>query len=88
MNNEKKFNNAEKVNYEYKIRVIGSNISLDRFYSDIDPVSIIEELIKIALFLTKKQSLYGLREYYPVFHKMNWLNLDHYLLKILVKITY
>ena len=31
-----------------KIRVIGSNISLDRFYKDIDPMSVIEELIEVS----------------------------------------
>ena len=35
-------------NYDYKVRAIGSNISLDRFYSNIDPVSVINELIDIS----------------------------------------
>ena len=35
-------------NYDYKVRVIGSNISLDRFYLNIDPVSVINELIEIS----------------------------------------
>jgi len=43
-----KFNNAFNESYDYKIRVIGSNISLDRFYSNINPVSVIEDLIKIS----------------------------------------
>ena len=34
--------------YDYKVRVIGSNIGLDRFYSDIDPVSVINDLIDIS----------------------------------------
>ena len=33
---------------DYKLRVIGSNISLDKFYSDIDPALIIKELIDIS----------------------------------------
>ncbi len=44
----KKFNNLIKEDYNYKIRVIGSNISLDRFYSNIDAITVIEELIKIS----------------------------------------
>ena len=42
------FNSSDVVNYEYKVRAIGSNISLDRFYSNIDPVSVINELIDIS----------------------------------------
>ena len=45
---EKKFDEADKKTYEYKIRAIGSNISLDKFYSNIDPVLVIEDLIKIS----------------------------------------
>ena len=36
------------VSYEYKVRAIGSNISLDRYYSNIDPVSVINDLINIS----------------------------------------
>ena len=43
-----KFENIEKKSYEYKIRVIGSNISLQRFYANLDPVYVIEDLIKIS----------------------------------------
>ncbi len=42
------FNSSDIVNYEYKVRAIGSNISLDRFYSNIDPVSVINDLIDIS----------------------------------------
>ena len=45
---EKKFNSIKKEKYDYKIRIIGSNISLDRFYHNIDTVSIIKDLIKIS----------------------------------------
>ncbi len=34
--------------YDYKIRVIGSNISLDRFYNNKDLIPIIQDLIKIS----------------------------------------
>ena len=43
-----KFNKSEKITFDYKVRVIGSNISLDRFYSNIDPVLVIRDLIKIS----------------------------------------
>ncbi len=45
---KEKFNSSDVINYEYKIRVIGSNISLDRFYSNIEPVSVINDLIDIS----------------------------------------
>ena len=45
---KEKFNLADKNFYDYKVRVIGSNISLDRFYSNIEPVSVIQDLIKIS----------------------------------------
>ena len=34
--------------HDYKIRIVGSNISIDRFLFDIDPVSTIDELIEIS----------------------------------------
>ena len=43
-----KFNNADKRTYDYKIRIIGSNISLDRFYSNVDSVAVIKDLLKIS----------------------------------------
>ena len=42
------FNSSDVTKYDYKVRAIGSNISLDRFYSNIDPVSVINELIDIS----------------------------------------
>jgi len=45
---EKKFHKIPKEDYEYKLRVIGSNIQLDRFYSNIDSISVIKDLIKIS----------------------------------------
>ncbi len=48
-NYKEKFDNTAKKSNDYTIRVIGSNISLDRFYSDVDTTSsIIKELIKIS----------------------------------------
>ena len=43
-----KFNNIEVNNLNYKIRVISANVSIDRFYKDTDPVSVIKDLIKIS----------------------------------------
>ena len=43
-----KFNKIEANNLNYKLRVISSNISIDRFYKNIDPISVINDLIKIS----------------------------------------
>jgi len=43
-----KFNNIKADKLNYKIRVISSNVSIDRFYNDIDPISVINDLIKIS----------------------------------------
>ena len=43
-----KFNDIEANNLNYKIRLVSSNVSIDRFYKDIDPISVINELIKIS----------------------------------------
>ena len=45
---KKKFNNFDKETYIYKLRVLGSNISIDRFYSNVNSVLVIEELIEIS----------------------------------------
>ncbi len=42
------FNKITKKEYDYKIRVISSNISLDRFYKNVDSISVIKDLIKIS----------------------------------------
>ena len=42
------FNSSDNVSYDYKVRAIGSNISLERYYSNIDPVSVINDLINIS----------------------------------------
>ena len=43
-----KFNNIEANKLDYKLRVISSNVSIDRFYNDTDPISVINDLIKIS----------------------------------------
>ena len=42
------FYKADNKNYEHKIRIIGSNISLDRFYTSANTVPIIKDLIKLS----------------------------------------
>ncbi len=45
---KKEFNNSQKNILDYKVRIIGSQISLDRFYSNIEPISVIKELIELS----------------------------------------
>ena len=45
---KKKFTEAVKIDNDYKVRVIGSNVSVERFYLNVEPESIIEDLIKIS----------------------------------------
>ncbi len=44
----KKFNNLSQKNFDFKIRIVATNISLDRFYKRIDSVTVIKDLIKIS----------------------------------------
>ncbi len=46
--NLEKFNNQQVKKLEYKIRILSSNINIDRFYNNIDPATAIEELIEIS----------------------------------------
>ncbi len=55
---EHRFNKEKKDIYDYKIRVIGSNISLDRFYFDVDTNSIIRDLIKISNPNVKEKTIF------------------------------
>ena len=43
-----KFNNTEANKLNYKMRIISSNINIDRFYKNTDPISVIDDLIKIS----------------------------------------
>ena len=45
---KEKFQKLEKKVLDYKIRTIGSKISIDRFYSNVNSVLVIEELIKLS----------------------------------------
>ena len=55
---EKKFIFLEKKFFDYKIRSISSNISLDRFYVDVDQRSILEELIKISKPVSEEKTIF------------------------------
>ncbi len=46
--NLEKFNDKKAKKLDYKIRMVGSNINIDRFYNNIDPIKAIEELIVIS----------------------------------------
>ena len=43
-----KYNSLADKNLNYKLRIIGSNVELNRFYQNVDSISIIEELTKIS----------------------------------------
>ena len=45
---KKVFTEAEINSIDHKVRVIGSNIKLDRFYSNVDPITVIEDLIDLS----------------------------------------
>ena len=55
---KEKFKKAEYIKYNYKIRIISSNISLERFYSETDPTSIIQDLIKISNPNLKEKTIF------------------------------
>ena len=46
--NLEKFNNQQVKKLDYKLRILSSNISIDRFYNNINPITVIEELIEIS----------------------------------------
>ena len=39
---------SDDIVYDYKVRAIGTNISLDRFYKNIDPILVIKDLIDLS----------------------------------------
>jgi apolipoprotein N-acyltransferase len=55
---KERFNSSDAINYEYKVRAISSNISLDRFYSNIDPASVINELINISQPIKDEKTIF------------------------------
>ncbi len=85
-----KFFNTKSIFYDYKIRSIGSNISLNRFYENIDIVSVIEDLITISdpqinektIFLWPEGILPGISQEQLVDYKglfKNKLSKNHFL---------
>ncbi len=48
LQNLEKFNKQEIIKLDYKIRIISSNIGIDRFHENVDPILAIEELIEIS----------------------------------------
>ncbi len=48
VNYKDQFNKLDDKIYEYKVRVVGSNINLDRFYERIDPELVITDLINLS----------------------------------------
>ena len=42
------FYTLDNITYDYKLRVIGSNISLDRFYDKTNTFSVVQDLIKLS----------------------------------------
>ena len=48
VNYQDQFNKLDNEIYDYKVRVIGSNINLDRFYEQIDPELVISDLIDLS----------------------------------------
>ena len=52
------FYKADNKIYEYKVRIIGSNITLDRFYSNINTVSVIKDLIKLSKPETNEKTIF------------------------------
>jgi len=74
---EKKFISSEKKFFDYKIRSIGSNISLDRFYVNVDPTSILEELIKISNPVSEEKTIFVWPEgILPIFSQDQISDLD------------
>ncbi len=82
--NLEKFNKAELNKFDYKIRIIGSNISIDRFYNNIDPISAIKDLIELSspernekiIFIWPEGILPGISQEQII--KYNWLFNDKF----------
>tara|TARA_B100001093_G_scaffold258069_1_gene246794 strand:+ start:780 stop:2276 length:1497 start_codon:yes stop_codon:yes gene_type:complete len=55
---KERFNEIVEKNYDFKVRIIGSNISLDRFYKNINHASIIKDLIEISSPNKEKKTIF------------------------------
>tara|TARA_B100000902_G_scaffold324820_1_gene319163 strand:- start:223 stop:1767 length:1545 start_codon:yes stop_codon:yes gene_type:complete len=56
--NREKFEEAGKQNYDFKLRVVGSNIGIDRFYKDVNTAEIIQELIEISNPIANEKTIF------------------------------
>ncbi len=45
---KEKFKKLSEKNFDFNVRVVSSNISLNRFYKNVDPASVIKDLIEIS----------------------------------------
>ena len=52
------FYRVDNKSIDYKIRIIGSNITLDRFYTNINTVSIIQDLIKLSSTSSSEKTIF------------------------------
>ena len=86
---KKKFDNTVDKNLDYKIRVIGSQIGLEKFYSEVDPVVIIRDLIKISKPDLNDKTIFIWPEgIVPDITQETLNEYNGYLRKILMKIIY
>ena len=68
----KSFQKSDLSKNNYKIRVIGSTIGLERFYKNIDTLAVLNELIKISEpNLNEKLFLYGQKEKFRLLINQN-----------------
>ena len=56
--NIEKLEKIEINQLDYKIRIVGSNISIDRFYDNIDPATAIKDLIKLSSPNKKEKTIF------------------------------
>ncbi len=56
--NKEKFNELLTKNLDFKVRIIGSTISLERFYESIDTISVIQDLIEISDPNTNEKTIF------------------------------
>ena len=56
--NKEKFEETVKQNFDYKLRVIGSNIGIERFYKDVNTTKIIKDLIEISNPIANEKTIF------------------------------
>ena len=72
----KKFKNYTVKENPYTIRIIASNVSLDRFYNNTYVEDVINELISISSPEKKKIFFIWPRELYQILIKMNSISIE------------